>query len=302
MTLRKKALLLTGIIFLFLIGILSLATKALLFRSFSEVESKSTGSGYSEGELIGSDSLRIVFPADVKTVRENAVKMLKKERTSPYEYRIINKNGEIRWIMETVASITYRGKRAALGSFMDITERRLMEEALKTSEASYRAIFNAVNDAIFVHDPETGDILDVNEKMAEMYGYALEDARGLKIEALSKGEPPYDRENALRLIKEAAQGTPRLFEWAARAKDGRRFWVEVNLKRAFIGGRERVLAVVRDITARKNAEKALKESEQKYRTIFEDALNPFSFWTKTGAAWTQTGPAWSFWSARKKNC
>lgn len=230
--------------------------------------------GYSEGELLGSDSLRIVFPADVKTVRENAIKMLKKERTSPYEYRIINKNGEIRWIMETVASITYRGKRAALGSFMDITERRLMEEALKTSEASYRAIFNAVNDAIFVHDPETGNILDVNEKMAEMYGYALEDVRGLKIEALSKGEPPYDQENAVRLIKEAAQGTPRLFEWAARAKDGRQFWVEVNLKRAFIGGRERVLAVVRDITARKDAEKALKESEQKYRTIFEDALNP----------------------------
>ncbi|MEW6275286.1 MAG: PAS domain S-box protein [Bacillota bacterium] len=230
--------------------------------------------GYSEDELLGSNSLRIVFPEDMKTVRENAVKMLKRERTSPYEYRVVNKNGEIRWIMETVASVTYRGKKAAVGCFMDITERKQMEEALVRSEASYRAIFNAANDAIFVHDPETGEILDVNEKMVEMYGYPPEEARGLKIESLSKGEPPYDQENALRLIKEAACGTPQLFEWVARAKDGRHFWVEVNLRRAVIGGRECVLAVVRDITERKHADEALKESEQKYRTIFEDALNP----------------------------
>lgn len=97
--------------------------------------------GYSENELIGSGSLHIVHPDDAPEVRKNAVKMLKKERTQPYEHRFINKNGEVRWALETVASVTYRGKRAAVGSFMDITGRKEMEEQLKY---------------LSLHDPLTG--------------------------------------------------------------------------------------------------------------------------------------------------
>jgi diguanylate cyclase (GGDEF)-like protein/PAS domain S-box-containing protein len=97
--------------------------------------------GYSEDELLGMDSLKIVLPEDRNMVRENAVKMLKGERSSPYEYRVINKCGETRWIMETVTSIQYQGRRATLGNYMDITERKLMEEQLKY---------------LSLHDPLTG--------------------------------------------------------------------------------------------------------------------------------------------------
>jgi diguanylate cyclase (GGDEF)-like protein/PAS domain S-box-containing protein len=97
--------------------------------------------GYSEGELLGMDSLKIVLPGDRNMVKENAVKMLKGERSSPYEYRVTNKCGETRWIMETVTSIQYQGRRATLGNYMDITERKLMEERLKY---------------LSLHDPLTG--------------------------------------------------------------------------------------------------------------------------------------------------
>ena len=60
---------------------------------------------------------------------------------------------------------------ALQGITRDITERKLVEEALKRSELTYREIFESVNDAIFVHDADSGRILDVNRKMCEMYSY-----------------------------------------------------------------------------------------------------------------------------------
>lgn len=84
--------------------------------------------GFSEDELLGMHSLALVHPEDREGVRKNATKMLKGERSSPYEYRTINKHGETRWIMETVTSILYRGGRATLGNYMDITERKQAEQ------------------------------------------------------------------------------------------------------------------------------------------------------------------------------
>ena len=148
----------------------------------------------------------------------------------------------------------------------DITERRRVEEASKMLEANYRAIFNAVNDALFIHEMETGKILDVNRKMCEMYGYSLEEVRRLNVEDLSSGEPPYTQEDALRWIRGAVEGDPQLFEWRAKDKHGRLFWVEVNLKRSVIGGRERLVAVVRDITERKQMEEEITKT-QNLRTL-----------------------------------
>ena len=119
---------------------------------------------------------------------------------------------------------------------------------------NFQAIFDAANDAIFVHDPETGAILDVNSKTREMYGYTPEEVRGLSVGELSAGTPPYTDEGALQWVQAAAQGEPQLFEWLARNRSGRLFWVEVNLKKAVIGGRATLLAIVRDITERKRYE------------------------------------------------
>lgn len=149
--------------------------------------------------------------------------------------------------------------KGAVVSFFDITERKRAEEALTTSEANYRAIFDTANDAIFIHDLQTGEILDVNRKMSEMYGCTSEEARHLAVKDLSADVPPYTQEDAMRWVRKAAEGEPQLFEWLAKDRTGRLFWVEVNLKRATIGGKDRLLAIVRDITERKRAEQFREE-------------------------------------------
>lgn len=90
--------------------------------------------GGSPDELMGTDPMALVLPEDRDMVRENAIAMLKGERTTPYKYRIMNKDGDIRWMLEGVASVQYRGKRAAVGHSMDITE---LERAQGKLEDAY---------------------------------------------------------------------------------------------------------------------------------------------------------------------
>jgi PAS domain S-box-containing protein len=91
--------------------------------------------GYEEDELIGRPSLTFVLPEDRDAVRENAVIMLKGGCSLGYEFRVVNKQAKIKWVMETVVPIYYRRKRATLGSLIDVTERKQMEERLQQMTA-----------------------------------------------------------------------------------------------------------------------------------------------------------------------
>ncbi len=87
--------------------------------------------GFSEDELLKMEPLELVYPEDREKARQNAMQMLKGNRFSPYEFRVTRQGGEIHWAMETVTSIYYKEKRATLGNFMDITERKQMERQLQ---------------------------------------------------------------------------------------------------------------------------------------------------------------------------
>ncbi|MDD5759847.1 MAG: transporter substrate-binding domain-containing protein [Desulfobulbaceae bacterium] len=142
---------------------------------------------------------------------------------------------------------------------------------LLLSEQRFQTIFHGVNDAIFIHDIETGSIVDVNQKMCEMYGFTHEEACRMTVEEGSANVPPYSHAEAIGWMKKAAQGEPQLFEWFSRKKNGELFWVEVNMRRARIDDIDRILVTARDISERKRVEKALQESESRYRLLFESA-------------------------------
>jgi len=161
---------------------------------------------------------------------------------------------------------------------METLEKRLKEYKKKLEnkhtllETNYQVIFNSANDMIFVHDSKTGAILDVNQKVVDVYGYSKQEFRKLDVETISEGKPPYTNKEALEWVKKAARGTPQIFEWKCKNRAGQFFWVEVNLKSVVFEEKKRVLAIVRDITERKQTEVALLESELRYRSLSDATL------------------------------
>ena len=108
--------------------------------------------GYSAAEIVGHNSLYHVHPDDKEMVRTKAIKCLKGKSSDNYEYRFIKKNREILWVLEMVTPIVYKGERAGLGSFMDVTERKQADEALRQSEKKHRTIIENIQDGYFEVD------------------------------------------------------------------------------------------------------------------------------------------------------
>jgi PAS domain S-box-containing protein len=172
----------------------------------------------------------------------------------------------------------------------DIAERRRSDEALRVSEASYRAIFDAAEDAIFVIDIETAGIVDANPRACAAFGYGREEFRTLELGELGSGVHPYTHEGAMGLFARAVSGEQLQVEWHAKSKDGRLRWHEVFGKRVTIGGQDRILALARDITDRKMAEEALRASEEQYRSMFNASIDGLALWNAAGEM-VDTNPA-----------
>lgn len=134
--------------------------------------------GFSDEELLGRDALSLVLPEDRERIRQNAILMLKGKSSSPYEFRVINKKGEIMWTLETVASITYRGQRATLGNYMDITGQKAMEEAIREREERFRAIIENIEDGYGEIDMDA-NLTFFNDSFLGIVGYTRDEFMGM---------------------------------------------------------------------------------------------------------------------------
>ncbi|GEM_PF-4111219 len=142
---------------------------------------------------------------------------------------------------------------------------RLHQKALSDSEKHLRRIFNATSEAIIVRDAETGAICDANDAMLNMYGYDKDEIYALTVMDMVYDQTPESEEFIAEKLRLTVVEGPQLLELRVRHKSGRPFWVEIALKHYQTMDGNRFLAVVRDITVRKEQECELR----KYRNSLE---------------------------------
>ncbi len=130
------------------------------------------------------------------------------------------------------------------------------------SEASYRSLFDSATDMIALHDLETGAFIDVNKSCVRATGYTRREYLEGGVPAFSPEDPKYSPAEAQKRMQAAAGGEPQLFEWGFIHKNGSFHPTEVHLQRVFAGERACLLAIVRDISARRDRERERTRSER----------------------------------------
>ncbi len=226
-------------------------------------------SGYSPSDLLGTNPLDHVHPEDRETVRQKAINCLT-GKCGSYEYRFVMKKGKIIWVMEMVTSITYQGKRAALGSFMDITEHKRREDELSRSEEKYRTIMEDMEEGYFETDLK-GNFTFVNDAECKNLGYSREELIGMNNRQYT------DKENAKKAFQAFGNlyktgESSKIFDYEVTRKDGTKAIAEllISLVKDSRGKPIGFRGLSRHITERKRMEDELRQSEEKYRNILEN--------------------------------
>lgn len=218
--------------------------------------------GYTAAEMGDIDTwVEFIHRSD----RPNAIAELEQAETklSKYDvvYRFLKKSGEYIYMQDQGFFIAENGKAVRmLGAMHDISEK--MQAA-----QSYRDLFDSVEDAIFIQDTN-GVFLDVNMGACRLSGYSKEDYIGKNPTDFSAAELN-DQDLPKHHMPLALAGKPQRFNWWARKKDGNLHLKEVNMIKGSYFGKTVLIATARDITEQQHYIDALRESEQRFRTLQE---------------------------------
>jgi PAS domain S-box-containing protein len=226
---------------------------------------------FNTGRLKWTD---LILPEDAPKAREAFLQALKGNGSYVREYRIRQRDGGIRWIQGRGQIFRKPDGRIdyVSGLFFDITEHKKVEEALRQSEERYRLLVNQIPAVVFQGYPDWSiDFLD--EKIEALTGYAKEDfdSRRLKwCDLIPPEELDYVKQNFIDALKTSHKSYVR--EHRIRKKSGDYAWVQCR-GQIFLDDRGKavyVSGVTFDITQRKRAEEALRESERRYRLLAEN--------------------------------
>src|SRR4030042_819392 len=221
--------------------------------------------GYSVTEIIGHNSLDRVHPDHRAMVRTKAIKSLKGESHS-YEYRFIRKNGEEMWILEMITSIIYKGEHAALGSFMDITEYKRMENELHRSEEKYRTILENIEDG-YAETDLRGNFIFFNESLSRIQGYPKEELVKKNYRDLMDEENAkeiFARYNKVFTTGKSEKDVP--YEIITKSGLKRHLETSITPMKDAPGQIFAFRGIVRDVTEHKQAEEALVR-ERKFSDV-----------------------------------
>jgi len=266
--------------------------------------------GYSREDFNkGFEAVRMLVPDERERVKQNMLRLVKGKDLGMSEFTAQRKDGSTFPILVRSTPVIRNGKVASLRGFViDTSERKRAEEALRESEEKYRQLFLTESDALVLLYTDTGEIIDVNDAMLDMYGYSRQELLKLKITDIS-AEP----ELTWKTFQEHAdKGSGKVPLRYHKKKDGTAFPAEVSASTFMLRGRQVLCGEIRDISDRlqteeelrkyrymleglvaertteledsnrklkqeirfrKRVEQALREGEERFRTVFEGSLD-----------------------------
>ena len=221
--------------------------------------------GYSEAEMLKMKPSLFILPEDRRKTAKNANMMLKELRFSPYEFRIVTKDGRIKWIMETVMPVKFNGRRAILGNSMDVTERKEASRRLEELEALESSILDAIPQAVLgLHERR---INFANHAVKIIFGWHREELIGKSIRMIYRSEKEADEIGDIFYSSLEKQRTYET-EYPCMCKDGRE--IICRMKASRIGEKlreKRIVVTFEDITEQKKAQEELERSRQDLRNL-----------------------------------
>jgi len=244
--------------------------------------------GFCEEELIGMDGLQLIAPEWRETVRQNILAGTE----TPYEVVGLRKDNSTYPLEIQGKGISFDAREARVTEFRDLTERRLAEGVLKDSQEMFLAIGYAARDTIVMIDND-GKIAYWSRAGEEMLGYQQADVMGKSLHQLLAPERyRKDYARVFDIFEHTGEGNVvgRTIEVIALHRDEREIPMELSLASVRLKGQWHAVGIMRDISQRKHAEQALKESQEKYRLLTESITE--TIWTMNmDLAFTYVSPS-----------
>ena len=224
--------------------------------------------GYPREELLKLAPFAAVHPEDLPLIREiTLARQRGEEMPDPPEYRVLTKQGEVRWVERSARRITYAGEPAVVSIVWDITARKRAEEAVKESEEKFRSLAEALPVPILILQGQ--QVLYANQAVGKMHGIPRNELLKNFWQAIHPDDVPAIRERVAS--RQRGEAVPANFDVRTVTSAGEERWAECTSCEVTYGGRPARMIVVMDVTDRRRAEQAVRDSEERYRDLFENA-------------------------------
>lgn len=226
--------------------------------------------GYKEEEIIGKKGPEIFFDENNISVQKNRHRDRMRGISERYEIQMRTKDGGSIWAsVSATPLVDHHGLvEGTLGLISDITKQKEIYNALQVAEEKYRNIFEKALDGIFQSTPD-GQYLSMNPAFAKIYGYASPEEMMSGVKDIQK-QIYVDPQKRVELRQQLEKyGEVKNCEAEVYRKDGSRIMISENIRRVHAADAEYYEGITQDITEQKLLQKALEESEEKFRTLIE---------------------------------
>lgn len=229
--------------------------------------------GYGPQELMADSDLvnTVVLEQDQALWNSHVEQFHRGENPSlaSIDFRIVRKDGAVRWVTHRCRPVIgpngeYLGRRV---SVQDITEKHGAEDALAEREKHYRVIYHASQDFITINRLSDGVYLDVNQPYLDALGYTRDELIGHTPQELGVWAIPAERERFVETLN--SERRCQNYEACFKGKNGQLVWGLASSTIVDLGGTDCIYSVTRNISERRQAELALRESEKNFRALYE---------------------------------